>query len=145
MGREKMPDSEHLLYVGSYALPEEPGIYAFSLDTASGALTARGAAAGVAKPSFIALHPGGRWLYAVSETGEEPDGAPGSVWALDIASTPTRPTPINQQPSGGDWPCHLAIDLSGHWLLVANYASGSVGVLPIGADGALGPLSDLAQ
>jgi 6-phosphogluconolactonase len=53
--------------------------------------------------------------------------------------------PINQQASGGDWPCHLEMDAAGEWLLVSNYGSGTVGVLPILPDGALGKMTDLIQ
>lgn len=134
----------HLLFVGSYAAAEHPGIYAFALDRATGALTPCGAFAGVTNPSFLALHPGGQILYAASETSAG-DGTPGCVAALRIDQAPLALDLIGTQRSGGDWPCHLAVDRSGRWLLASNYGSGTVGVLPILPDGALGPLSDLAR
>jgi 6-phosphogluconolactonase len=140
-----MTNTAHIVYAGSYAAPEQPGIYAFTFDAATGALTAQAAFAGVANPSFIAVHPNRRWLYAVSETSMDQEGVPGAVWAVACTRAPWGFTAINQQASGGDWPCHLAIHSTGRWLLVSNYASGTVGVLPIRDDGALGELSDLAR
>jgi 6-phosphogluconolactonase len=140
-----MSNTEHIVYAGSYAAPEQPGIYAFAYDAAAGTLTQQAAFAGVANPSFIAVHPNRRWLYAVSETSMDQEGVPGAVWAVACTRAPWGFSAINQQASGGDWPCHLAIHSTGRWLLVSNYASGTVGVLPIGDDGALGELSDLAR
>jgi 6-phosphogluconolactonase len=51
--------------------------------------------------------------------------------------------PINHQMSGGDAPCHLEIDATGHWLLVSNYGSGTLSILPILANGAIGEMTDL--
>lgn len=139
-----MPSHEQLVVVGGYASADQPGIFAFGFDAATGALTPRGAHAGVERPSFLVVHPSGRWLYAVSETDAR-SGAPGAVWAFRMAAEPWALEPINHQASGGDWPCHLEIDPSGRWLLVSNYGSGTVGVLPIQPDGGLGELSDLVQ
>jgi 6-phosphogluconolactonase len=135
----------HLLYTGGYAPADQPGIHRFAFDSDSGALAARGTLAGIANPSFLVLHPTGPWLYTVSETAQAPDGVAGAVWAVRLTEEPDGFEPINTQPSGGDWPCHLVIDPSGRWLVVSNYGSGSVGVLPIGADGALGAPADLVQ
>ena len=134
-----------LLYTGSYAAAAQPGIQAFTFDPDSGGLTACASFAGVTNPSYLTVHPNGRWLYAVSETSAQQDGAPGAVWALRVSRDPWRIERLNQQASGGNWPCHLLIDPTGRWLLVTNYASGSVGVLPIGEDGALGVQTTLIQ
>jgi len=128
----------HLLLAGSYAPADRPGIFAFAFDPATGALAPRGAAGGVTNPSFLALHPSGRFLYAVGETSQG-DGQPGSVWAFALEREPFALRALGSQASGGSHPCHLHIDPGGRWLFVANYSSGSLQVLPIGADGALGP------
>jgi 6-phosphogluconolactonase len=117
----------------------------FRFNDATGTLTACGSYAGIASPSFLATHPNRRWLYAVSETDQHRDGAPGSVWALRIEREPPILQPLNHRPSGGDWPCHVQLDLSEKWLLVSNYASGTVAVLPILPDGSLGETTDLVQ
>ncbi len=134
-----------LLFVGSYAAPSQAGIYAFSFDKATGHLTALGSFAGIANPTFLVVHPNGRWLYAVSETSQQNDAAPGSVWALRFEREPWTIQPINHRPSGGDWPCHLQFDSTGEWLCVSNYATGNVGVLPLLSDGSLGEMTDRVQ
>src|SRR5262249_29613217 len=123
--------NQQLVFVGSYAAPSQSGIYAFSFDDTTGNLTAIGAFAGIANPSFLVVHPTRRCLYAVSETSQQNDGAPGSVWSLRFAHQPWSIQPLNHQLSGGDWPCHLQLDTTGRWLFVSNYGTGSVGVLPI--------------
>jgi len=140
-----MTTAQQVLYAGSYAAPEQPGIYAFTFDAGTGELTPRGSCAGIANPSFIVVHPNRQWLYAVSETSVEQDGVAGAVWALGCTRDPWGFTLINQQASGGDWPCHLAMHSTGRWLLVSNYATGTVGVFPILEDGALGAMRDLVR
>ena len=140
-----MITSPHVLYVGSYALADQPGIHVNTFDDATGDLTVRGSFVGVANPSFLIVHPNGRWLYAVSETNQQEDGMPGAVWAFRCTSEPWSMEPINHQVSGGDLPCHLEIDSTGRWLLVSNYGSGTVSMLPILTDGALGEMTDLIQ
>ena len=139
-----MVTSQRLLYIGSYAAADQPGIYAFTFDDATGELTRHGSFAGITNPSFLVMHPNGRWLYAVSETSQQ-DGTPGEVWALRCIRESWSIEPINHRASGGDAPCHLEIDATGRWLLVSNYSSGTVGVLPILEDGSLGEMSDLIQ
>ncbi|HEX7736065.1 MAG TPA: lactonase family protein [Ktedonobacteraceae bacterium] len=141
-----MTSQPHILYLGSYAPAEQASIYAFTFDSDSGQFTPGWSFAGIVNPSFIALHPNKRWLFAVSETSAHSEGRSGEVWALDLSTQGNKDQPrqINHQPSNGDWPCHLTIDASGRWLLVSNYQSGNVSVFPILANGALGELADNA-
>jgi 6-phosphogluconolactonase len=140
-----MESVEQRVYVGSYAAADQSGLQAFDFDPASGAMTPRGGTAGISNPSFFTIHPVTGRIYAVGETHVEQDGIVPTVWAVDVAPEPLRLTPINSQPSGGDFPCHVALDATGRWLVVSNYGSGSVGVFPVEADGALGAMSDFVQ
>jgi 6-phosphogluconolactonase len=133
------------VYVGTYTSGESKGIYRFQLDLATGALTPEGEPAPAVNPSFLALHPGGRYLYAVNETGESRADKSGGVSAFSIDAATGGLTLLNQQPSGGPAPCHLWVDKEGRYLLVANYWDGSVSVLPIGADGRLGAATARVQ
>lgn len=138
-------DTGQIVVIGSYAAADQPGIRALIFDAASGALAELCSLAHIVNPSYVLVHPNGQWLYAVSETDQQQDGVAGAVWALRFGRAPWEIVPINARPSGGDLPCHLAIDASGRWLVVCNYATGSVEVLPIQADGALGAPSQVIQ
>ena len=126
------------LYVGTYTKGTSKGIYSYKFDTSSGKLTGNSLAAESSNPSFLAVHPNQRFLYAVNENGN------GMVSAFAIEPGGTL-KPINQVSSKGADPCHLSIDKTGKWLFVANYSSGSVAAYPINANGSLGEASATFQ
>jgi 6-phosphogluconolactonase len=133
------------VYVGTYTGSGSRGIFRFELDPTTGAWSDPVLAAETENPSFIALHPGGRVLYAVNEIGTFGGAPTGAVSAFAIDDTSGRLTPLGQRPSGGADPCHLAVDRGGRNVLVANYAGGSVAVLPFDANGRLQPASEVRQ
>jgi 6-phosphogluconolactonase len=133
------------VYVGTYTTGDSVGIYRLRLDGSSGALTAEGEPTQSVNPSFLALHPGGRFLYAVNELGESRGDEGGAVSAYAVDPATGGLTLLNQRPSGGAAPCHLSLDAEGRYLFVANYWGGSVSVFPVGADGRLGPASGFVQ
>ena len=127
-----------LVYIGTYTGAKSKGIYVSRFDPATGRLTAPELAVETPSPSFLALHPGGRFLYAVGETANLGGKRTGAVSAFSLDAKTGKLTLLNRQSSGGAGPCHLAVDQTGKCLLVANYGSGSIAALPIQADGALG-------
>jgi len=126
------------VYIGTYTGPTSKGIYLSYFDSATGKLSPPEVAAETTNPSFLALHPGGQWLYAVGEVSSYQGKAEGVVSSFRIDQSNGQLTLLNQQPSGGGGPCHLALDKTGKCLLVANYGSGSVAALPVESDGRLG-------
>jgi 6-phosphogluconolactonase len=128
-----------LVYTGSYSDAKDEGIQVFSLDLSSGALTRVGGASGAGNPSFLAIHPGKKFIYAACEAGKT-----GSVAAFGLDDKGI-PTLLNMQPSEGSGPCFVAVDKAGKNVLAANYGSGSVACIPIGDDGKLGPPSSSVQ
>ncbi|HEY8293140.1 MAG TPA: lactonase family protein, partial [Thermomicrobiales bacterium] len=101
--------------------------------------------AGVVNPSFLAIDPARRHLFAVNET-ETHNGQPGggvSAFALDAAAG--NLTPRNTRPTHGTFPAHLTVDPTGAYVLVANYGSGNVAVYPLDEGGGLGAMRDLVQ
>jgi 6-phosphogluconolactonase len=133
------------VYVGTYTGGESKGIYRLDFDTSTGALSNRQLAAEVASPSFLATDPTRRFLFAVNEVMESDGKKTGAVTAFAIDPATGVLTLLNHQPSGGPGPCHLAIDREGKNVLVANYAGGSVAVLPIRSDGKLGEATATIQ
>src|SRR6266576_4103272 len=119
-----------LLYIGTYT----ESIYLVRMDRRSGELVRVGSVNAGANPSFLIIHPTGRVLYAVNEL--EPTGI---VSAFAIESGAGGLTRLNEQASGGGAPCYVSVERTGRALLVANYAGGSVALLPIEPSGALAP------
>jgi 6-phosphogluconolactonase len=133
------------VYVGTYTSGESKGIYRLRLDLATGALSLAGEPTAARNPSFLTLHPSGRFLYAVNEIGESRGDKGGGVSAFAVDSRTGSLTFLNERPSGGAAPCHISLDRPGRHVLVANYWGGSVAVLPLGPDGRLGPATALVQ
>lgn len=124
-------------YVGCYTAPDRgghgTGIGIFRVDPATGAWIAAGVMVAGTNPAFLAVHPSGDFLYAVHGG----DASAVSAFARDRTSGAL--TFLNQQPSGGQNPVHLSLTPDGRLLVVANYTGGTVGSLPVGDDGRLGP------
>lgn len=141
----------YLMYVGTYTQTSSPsehrdqGIFAFRFDAETGALEPLGSAGGALNPSFLALHPNSRFLYAVGETTEYQGKEGGAVHAYARDPATGALTHLNEQPSKGTYPCHLSVEATGRYALVANYGSGSVLMLPIRDDGRLGETADFVQ
>lgn len=137
--------AEILVYVGTYTSDKSEGIYVYRLDPSSGALKFASKAAEVVNPFFLEIDSRQRHLYAANVV-EESEGQPGgAVSAFAIHPATGELSYLNRQPARGTVPCHLSIDRTGQYVLVANYGSGSVAVLPIQGDGKLGPATDLVQ
>lgn len=130
------PAREFLVFFGTYTGPKSQGIYVSRFDSATGKLGAPQLAAETKSPSFLAVHPKGRFLYAVGEASALGDARQGGVTAFAMEPA-GKLRALNTQPSGGSGPCHLALDAAGRLLVTANYGSGSVAALPVRADGAL--------
>jgi 6-phosphogluconolactonase len=137
--------AEATIWVGTYSKRGSEGIYAVKMDRETGVLGAPAVAAKAENPSFLAKHPNGKFLYAVSETGRFEGKPVGAVRAFSIDSATGALTDLNSQPTGGAAPCHLAVDPSGKVLVVANYMDGNVAIFPIGADGKLAPMAQLIK
>jgi 6-phosphogluconolactonase len=137
-----------IVYVGAYTGPgKAQGISVFRLDAAAGALSHLQTVEGVDNPSFLALDPQQRFLYAANEAGGAGGGpAPeGAVSAFAVDAQDGTLTPLNRQPSGGVSPCYVHVEPEGRYLLVANYTSGHVAVFPRRPDGSLDPASHVVH
>src|SRR3954471_5006538 len=113
-----------LVYIGTYTGAKSKGIYSARFDPETGQLSQPELAAETKNPTFLAIHPNHRFLYAVGEFDRFQGKPEGAVSAFSIDPKTGALTLLNQQPSGGGGPCHLAVDPKGNCLLVANYGSG---------------------
>jgi 6-phosphogluconolactonase len=133
--------SKYLVYIGTYTEKKSKGIYAYRFDPATGQLSSLGLAAESVNPSFLATDPSPRFLYAVNEISKYEGRSSGGVSAFAIDPGTGKLTLLNEVPSGGAGPCHIAVDKTGRYVLVANYEGGSLAVFPILKDGRLGEAS----
>lgn len=136
---------ELLVYVGTYTSGKSEGIYLYRLDLTSGKLRHAATTKGVKDPSFIALAPGTRSLYAVNEVEDFGGKKSGALSSFAIDQPTGNLRLLNQQPSLGGAPCYVDVDRSGRFVLVANYSGGNIAVLPIRSDGSLGEATDVKQ
>ncbi len=112
------------------------GIYRATLDTRTGALSTPALAIKSDNPSWLAVHPGGKYLYAVNEVGDFGGEREGGVSAYTIDKAGKLKL-INQVSSHGADPCHVSLTASGAHVLVANYSGGNVSSYRVGPDGGL--------
>jgi len=104
-----------------------------------------GLAAETINPSFLAVHPNHRFLYAVNEVTTFKGQKSGAVSAFAIDRATGKLTLLNQVASKGADPCYITVDKTGKYVLVANYTGGSVAVFPVAEDGRLGEASAFVQ
>jgi len=137
---------KYLFYVGTYTESgsKSKGIYAYRYDAATQEITSLGLAAETINPSWVALHPNGRFLYAVNEVQNYKPNS-GGVSAFSIDRATGKLTFLNEVASRGVDPCYIIVDDSGKYVLVANYTGGSIAAFLIAADGKLGGASAFIQ
>jgi 6-phosphogluconolactonase len=137
----------YFVYVGTYTQEgsTSKGIYAYRFDADTAKLTPVGLAAETINPSFLAVHPNHRFLYAVNEIGNYKGQKSGGVSAFAIDRATGKLTFLNEVASGGGGPAYITVDKAGKYVLVANYDGGSVAAFPVLEDGRLGEASAFVQ
>jgi 6-phosphogluconolactonase len=141
----------YALYIGTYtqgwACAEQrdctsAGIYRAEFDAATGALSAPVLVAKAVNPSYIAVHPSGRFAYAVNEVGDYLGQATGAISAYRIEAG-GQLTEIGMLSSFGADPCYVSVDAAGRNLFLANYGGGSIASYRIATDGTLSVASTI--
>jgi 6-phosphogluconolactonase len=138
-----------LAYVGTYSTPVDgggngKGIYLFEMNPATGELSLIELAAEAHNAGWLSLDPSGRFLYAANEVADF-EGKSGAVSAYTVDRKTGKLHLLNIVSSQGAGPAHLSVDASGKYVFVANYAGGTVAVLPIQSSGALGAATYVHQ
>jgi 6-phosphogluconolactonase len=150
------PSSKHLgvkdvplvLYVGTYTNTKTPdqdrskGIYLFQMSPHTGKINFV-SVTGAINPSFLVIHPNKKWLYALTEMSDSTNEGAVSAYQIDTAGK--RLVLLNTVASHGKNVCHVNVDLTGKFVMAANYGSGTVAVFPINADGSLKKASSVDQ
>lgn len=130
--------ADWIAYVGAYTGPNNKGIHAYRFNDSSGKLADMGLAAETSNPSFLAVSPNARFLYAANEE------TAGRITAFSLGANGVLKL-LNSVSSKGAGPCHVTLDHTGKWLFAANYNSGSVAAFPVHDDGSLGEAAAFVQ
>jgi 6-phosphogluconolactonase len=136
-GRSPVTSAPRLMYVGSFTgegRGRGDGLSVFSR-SGEGSPWTLVQVVDVADPSFLAIDRQGQFLYSAHGGGTV-------VTSYTIDRETGRLAVLNTRPTSGVNGVHLAFDATNRFLALANYASGSLIVLPINQDGTLGPLAD---
>lgn len=132
----------YYMFVGTYTDAGSKGIYVYRFNTATGKAEWVSNTEGLVNPSYVAIAPDKKHIYAVTETARNNSG---SVSAFSFDKSTGQLTFINKQPSGGDNPCYVAVSKNNKWVTVGNYSGGSLSVFPVNPDGSLKPLAQSIQ
>ncbi len=132
-------------YVGTYTGKKSKGIYLCELNQKTGEIKNLGLAAEAKQPSFLAIHPNQKFLYAVSEISNFNGKKSGGLVAFKIDPKTHKLIKINSQVTGGGAPCHVNVDATGKFVLNANYGGGNCSVVRIKEDGSLGEITSFQQ
>lgn len=127
-------------YVGSRTTKEREargeGIHVYRVDLSSGAWKHVQLVKNLVNPSFLAFDRKQNFLYSVHGDFSE-------VSAFKIDKQTGELTFLNQQSTQGKNPVHLVVDPTNRYLVISNYASGTLALLPINTDGTLAPVKEL--
>lgn len=143
---EKPASKQYLAYVGTFTTNySSKGIYAFRFDAATGKLSPLGLVAESQDPSFLAVDSDEKYLYAVNEIDDFNGEKSGAVSAFSIDHKSGALKLLNQVSTHGARPCHISLDDTGKFVLVANYEGGSVATFPVQYDGSVGLVAGFVQ
>lgn len=134
---------EATVFIGTYTGTGSKGIYTYAFNTQTGEarIITSTDSNSIQNPSFLALSPDKRFLYAVNETGGE---TPGSLSSFSVDESGKLQF-LNTVPTGGDHPCYVAVSKNSKWVLAGNYSGGNASAFPLNDDGSLQPFSQLVQ
>ena len=133
---------KEILYVGTFSVRGSQGIYAFSFDRAKRTLKLLQTVPSLESPSYLTIHPSGKFLYSVNRGRADVADNGGSVSAYGIDPVSGKLSGIGHRSSYGDDPCHITIDNTGKYAFISNYNRGNLVVLQLFDDGVIGSPSD---
>lgn len=137
--------SKEILYVGTSSERDSKGIYVFEFDRSNKDFREIQTLTHKASPTFLEIHPNGKFLYAVYREGLTKEDKKGTLSAFEINQTTGALQLINEVSSEGAGPCHVSVDPLGEYVYVSNYGGGNLAVFPIKGNGSLESASDMVQ
>lgn len=133
-----------LLFIGSYASTEGPGVYVYELNVDTEELKQLDQVSGLSNPTFINVDAGTRKLYAIAEaTVNGNKGGAAASFQIDVANG--KLTELNREPNLESTTCHINRSQDDRFLVVSSYHGGTVGLVELNQDGTVGKLLDTKQ
>jgi 6-phosphogluconolactonase len=127
------------LLIGTYTnTGKSEGIYTYQFNSTSGATKLKSVAKDLANPSFLAVSPDKKNVYAVSEAGTS-----SAVTAFAFNAATGNLEVLNKQASQGADPCYVTSDK--HHVIIGNYSGGSLAVYGRKDDGSLTEAKQVIQ
>ena len=127
------------MIVGTYTKGSSKGVYVYDFNPSTGSATIIDSAI-TSNPSYLAISPNQRFVYAVNE--DVHNGSGGKITSYLFDKKTGHLKQLNQVSSAGDAPCYISVDKTGRWVVVGNYVSGTLAVVALNKDGSLGRLVD---
>lgn len=137
--------SADIMYAGTSPGNNSKGIYVLQFDRKEKKISELQTVAGKRNPNFLALHPNGKFLYAVYSEGLSADDKRGTVMSFSLDPVTGFITKLNEQSTEGRGPAHVSVDPRGRFVYAANYGEGNFAIYRIGADGTLEPAKQVLQ
>ena len=133
------------LIIGTYTSDTSDGIYVYKFNTETGENSFISSVK-TSNPSYLAISPNQKYVFAVNENADSTRfTVTGHVAAFSLDKTTGKLNFLNKQESGGKHPCYVSIDKTGKWVIVGNYSSGSLAVLPVRSNGSLDSAVQIVQ
>ena len=140
--QKKAVQSKEIIYVGTYSVRGSQGIYAFTFNRAKRTLTPLQTVPSLESPSFLTIHPSGKYLYSVNRGKANVTDQGGSVSAYGIDPKLGQLNGLGNKSSYGEGPCFVDVDQTGKYLIVSHYGDGNLTVSSLFAEGLIGSVSD---
>jgi 6-phosphogluconolactonase len=142
---QQVISQENYLLVGTYTSGKSEGIYVYKFNSVD-ANSKPVSSIKTSNPSFLAVSPNQKYVYAVNENADSTHHTvTGHIAAFSFNKVNGQLSFINKQESGGKHPCYVTIDKTGKWVFAGNYSSGSLAVLPVKANGGLDSAKQIIQ
>jgi len=122
---------EYFLIVGTYDSPKSEGIYVYTFNSANGTASVQPVShIRTSNPSFLAISPNEKYVYAVNETSDS-TGKGGTISSFSFNKKTKSLNFLSRQSSEGNSPCYVAVDRNDRSVIAANYSTGNICVLPV--------------
>ncbi len=138
-------DTKRLLLVGTQTSGTSKGIYAYTFDAATGDLTQTGLAVEANSPTFLALAPDRKTLFAANELDQYEGKKGGAVSSFTLDRKTSKLTKVNEVAALGGGTCHVSVDHTGRSAFAANYGGGSAASFSVDGSGHLSPAVSFFQ